>query len=102
MTAHIRTSRDANTTSQVAEISRRLSQAAGPQHRLEHMYVRPSPDGVYAVLFVIAPDLTTAEKCVLQLYECARLDEVAGCGLDSCGVRLITPMAEISLRSQMS
>jgi|ERR1700727_1742754 hypothetical protein len=102
VTAHIRTSQDVNTTSGAEEIGRRLSQAAGPQHRLEHMYIRPSPDGVYAVLFVIAPDLQAAEKCVLHLYESAHLDEAAGYGLASCGVRLITPMAERVLRLPMS
>ena len=102
VTAHIRTPQDANMTAEAEEIGRRLSQAAGQQHRIEHMYLRPSLDGVYAVLFVIAPDLKTAEKHVLQLCECARLDESAGYDLASCAVRLITPMAEISLRSPMS
>jgi hypothetical protein len=80
-------------------IGQKIKSVAGPEHRLEHLYIRRSADGVNIVLFVIAPDLETAEGAVREIFVRAGLEAVPGYRIADRGVLLIIPIAEASLRA---
>ncbi len=99
VTVDIHIWRTEDLSAEATRIGQLIRSVARPEHRLEHLYARPSAHGVGLVLFIIARDLETAEETASQLYRRTGLEGSAGCRLARCGVRLIVPIAEASLRS---
>jgi hypothetical protein len=79
-----------------ADLRRRIESAAAATaaNQIQHVYIQGSPDCVYAVLFLIAPDLDTAERTAAGLYEAACAEGLTGFRLVSCQMRLILPFVE--------
>jgi hypothetical protein len=101
VTVDIHISATEDLSAEVTRIAELIRSAARPEHRLEHLYARPSAHGASLVLFIIAPDLETAEETASQLYWRTGLEDSAGCRLVRCSVQLIVPIAEASLRSDL-
>jgi hypothetical protein len=99
VTVDIDISGDKDPTVDLDGIAQKIKSVAGPEHRLEHLYIRRCAGGVNAVLFVIAPDLETAESAVREIFARAGLEAMPGYRIAGCGVRLIIPIAEASLRA---
>jgi hypothetical protein len=69
--------------------------AASPRDRLEHLYVEQSSHGIYIVLFVVAPDLDSAELTAASLCERALAGVLGDHLMVDCAVRLIAPLADV-------
>jgi hypothetical protein len=78
VTVDIDISDDNDLTVDLDRIGQEIKSVASPEHRLEHLYIRRSAGGVNVVLFVIAPDLETAESAVREIFAHTSLEAVPG------------------------
>lgn len=95
VTAHYQAIFGAVTPARPTGIAGLIRAAASPRDRLEHLYVEQSPQGVHIVLFVLAPDLDSAERTAAVLCERALAGVLGDHLLVDCAVRLNAPLADV-------
>lgn len=95
VTAHYQAIFGAVTPAQTTGIAGLIQAAALPRDRLEHLYVEESSHDIYIVLFVVAPDLDSAERNAAVLCERALAGVLGDYLIIDCAVRLNAPLADV-------